>query len=96
MARCTLAKHAAIAVLLLVVSCVPAFAETTTSSTASSTKATEALQPFFEQFCYDCHGPDAEEAGLNFAELLSQHPIVRNRETWHRVMQLLELKAMPP
>ena len=92
MARCTLAKHAAIAALLLIVLCVPAFAETTTSST----KTTEALQPFFEQFCFDCHGPDSEEAGLNFAELLSQHPIVRNRETWHRVIQLLELKAMPP
>ena len=92
MMRFTLPKRVAIAALLLIVPSVPAFAETP----AHSAKTTEALGLAFEEFCTGCHGPDVEEAGLNFADLLPQQPIVRNRDTWHRVMQMLEMGRMPP
>ena len=56
----------------------------------------EAVRLAFEEYCVGCHGPDLEEAGMDFTNLLPQQPIVRNRNTWRRVMQMLELNRMPP
>ena len=54
------------------------------------------LEPLFAQFCFQCHGSTTQTAGINLAALVTQHPLVRNRETWERVIAALELGRMPP
>ena len=54
------------------------------------------LTPFFKESCYLCHGPLIQTAGLDLSELVSQLPLVKNRDTWKRVMGALEVGKMPP
>ncbi|MEM8681443.1 MAG: DUF1587 domain-containing protein, partial [Planctomycetota bacterium] len=48
------------------------------------------------EYCFDCHSGDSPEANLNLEVLLTETPLVRNRDDWRRTMQVIELKAMPP
>ena len=49
-----------------------------------------------EQSCHVCHGPNSQQGGINFADLVAQKPFVRNRETWSRVIRAVESGIMPP
>ena len=55
-----------------------------------------AIKPLVEQFCFQCHGSQIQTAGINLAALIGQQPLVRNRETWSRVIGALEVGKMPP
>lgn len=48
------------------------------------------------QHCAACHSAASPAAGIDFASLLEQQPLVRNRETWERVIAVVEAKRMPP
>ena len=54
--------------------------------------------PLFEQYCFGCHGPDKKtaQAGINLETLSAEEPLVRNGETWGRVIAALEVGLMPP
>ena len=54
------------------------------------------LTAFLEESCYLCHGPLIQTAGINLSVLVSQRPLVKNRDTWKRVMGALEVGKMPP
>lgn len=58
--------------------------------------ASSAIEALLDQFCYRCHGPDSQESGINFATLVQQRPLVRNRETWAKAIRALEAGSMPP
>ena len=49
-----------------------------------------------EKYCFACHGAETQTAGINLHALVDQHPLVRNRETWQRVMNAVEVGKMPP
>ena len=51
---------------------------------------------FVEQYCLRCHGSQTQTAGIDLAALLEQHPLVRNRDTWSRVIETLGVGKMPP
>ena len=55
-----------------------------------------AAAPLLDRYCARCHGPQTQTAGLNLTALASQRPLVRNRETWTRVIDALEVGKMPP
>ena len=55
-----------------------------------------ALGELLEQNCHLCHGPLTQTAGVNFAGLVSELPLVRNRELWERVIGAIEVGKMPP
>ena len=55
-----------------------------------------AAEPILEQFCYGCHGPNSQQSGINFADLLTQRPLVKDHETWTRAIRALESGSMPP
>ena len=65
------------------------------SSPARSQDAHE-LIPLFAENCYLCHGPLTQTAGLNLSKLMSEVPLVRNRDVWQRVIGALEVGKMPP
>ena len=54
------------------------------------------IAPLVEEFCYRCHGPQTQSAGINLASLVQVRPFVRNRHTWDRVVGVLDVKRMPP
>ena len=54
------------------------------------------FQPLVEQYCLACHGARTQTAGVNLAAMVAERPLVRNRETWTRVIGALEVGKMPP
>lgn len=50
----------------------------------------------FGKYCYDCHGADAQEANLNIESLLTNRPLIKNYDDWGRIIEIVEMGAMPP
>ena len=69
-----------------------------TAATASAQTAADAhaVAPLAEQYCFRCHGPQTQTAGIDLATLVTERPLVRNRETWVRVIEALDEGEMPP
>ena len=79
----------------------PAGGEQTLASTEATAKAAEIdyqteIQPFFKQYCFDCHGADTQEAGLELNRETSLAEILQNRKAWDKVYQHVKIGAMPP
>ncbi|MDP6580272.1 MAG: DUF1592 domain-containing protein [Vicinamibacterales bacterium] len=54
------------------------------------------IAPLVEEHCYRCHGPETQSAGINLSTLVTERPLVKQRDTWNRVVGMLEMKRMPP
>ena len=54
------------------------------------------LDTLTRTYCVGCHGARTPTAGIDFTALLSQQPLVRNKETWERVIAVAESGRMPP
>ncbi len=54
------------------------------------------VEPILEMYCFGCHGPEAQQSGINFAGLLTQRPLVKSRQTWARAIRALVSESMPP
>ena len=52
------------------------------AASAQTDAAAHAVAPLAEQYCFRCHGPQTQTAGINLATLVTERPLVRNRETW--------------
>jgi hypothetical protein len=64
---------------------------------AKSAYATPAeLAPLLKENCHLCHSEALQTGGLNLAGLIDELPLVKNRETWNRVIGALEVGKMPP
>ena len=58
--------------------------------------AAHELGVLFEENCSSCHGPETQTAGINLTSLVEETPLVKNLETWRRVIGALEVGKMPP
>ena len=65
-------------------------------SSAQESAESNEIAPLVEQFCSRCHGPETQSAGINLATLVTVRPLVRNRDTWNRVVGMLDMRRMPP
>ena len=70
----------------LLIAAPPVFAET----------AEKSLEPILEEYCFDCHDPETKKGEVDLVGMLKQKPLVRNLESWERVMEALREKKMPP
>ncbi|MEX2173324.1 MAG: DUF1592 domain-containing protein [Pirellulaceae bacterium] len=52
--------------------------------------------PFLKKHCYDCHGPDVQEAEIGFHDYLDLAKVMGDERTWTRVLQMIETGVMPP
>ena len=84
--------RAGVAVLVLT----GAFGAAAGAASAQTDAGAHPVAPLAEQFCYRCHGPQTQTAGIDLATLAAERPLVRNRETWTRVIEALEEGKMPP
>ena len=48
------------------------------------------------QYCFQCHDAQTQTAGINLEGLILQRPLVRNHQTWTRVIDAVEIGKMPP
>jgi hypothetical protein len=54
------------------------------------------IQPLLNRLCLDCHGPDYQEAEINLALYDSPESILKHRESWGKISEMLQFGAMPP
>lgn len=61
-----------------------------------STAETHGLKEYLSQHCFRCHGEKKAKGGLDLAKLISQQPLIKNREQWNHVIDLITASDMPP
>ena len=54
------------------------------------------VEPLLKTYCLDCHGPDKQENGVRIDDLDLDFVWGRDRETWHDILDMLNLGDMPP
>ena len=54
------------------------------------------VQPFFKTYCYECHGPETQEGGVEFHQYPNGDAITADRKLWTKVFDLVKVGAMPP
>jgi hypothetical protein len=54
------------------------------------------VQPLLNRLCLECHGPKHEEAEINLGMYDSAESVLKNRETWSKISEMLQFGAMPP
>ncbi|MCH2210841.1 MAG: DUF1592 domain-containing protein [Fuerstiella sp.] len=56
----------------------------------------EPLNSYFNNYCIECHGADEQMAGIAVHKTGSQHELLKQRQSWQRVLKMVRLGAMPP
>ena len=56
----------------------------------------EKIQPILKSACLECHSGAEADAGLALSNFKSSKSILKERQTWEKVIQRLELEDMPP
>ena len=62
----------------------------------AQTEAAHELTTLLEENCLTCHGAAIQTAGINLSALLEDRPLVKNLDTWRRIIGVLEVGNMPP
>lgn len=71
-------------------------AMTAPAARAGAASAADGIEPLLAQYCFRCHGAQTQQGGIDLAAAVAQRPLVRNRETWRRAAQAIEIGMMPP
>lgn len=66
------------------------------SPTADEKFWDESLQPFLQEFCYDCHSGGGAEADIDFEKYESAAHLSDERPRWNQIRGMIEIGAMPP
>jgi hypothetical protein len=61
-----------------------------------SLDASEPLSRHLQTHCIRCHGEKKAKGGLNLSQLLTEQPLIKNREQWNHVIDLVKAAEMPP
>jgi len=56
----------------------------------------KSVAPFLKTYCFECHGPETQEEGLEFHKLTDEKSVFAARKLWEKVHRMLESDAMPP
>ncbi|PHS05660.1 MAG: hypothetical protein COA78_15125 [Blastopirellula sp.] len=52
--------------------------------------------PLLKQYCYECHDSTSSYGDLDLEALITEQPLVVNRQHWLNVIQQLKIRSMPP
>lgn len=52
--------------------------------------------PLLNTYCIECHGNDSSSGELNIEKMITQRPLVINREQWINVIEQAKNRVMPP
>ncbi len=53
------------------------------------------MQPLLERYCYRCHGPATQTAGIDFAAFRDRQSILEKRRLFVRALELVRSREMP-
>ena len=56
----------------------------------------DAIRPIIESACFDCHGDDSGEAGINLDTEKSIPEFLEASKKWRKVVREIESRSMPP
>ncbi|MFK7820991.1 MAG: DUF1592 domain-containing protein [Planctomycetaceae bacterium] len=56
----------------------------------------EKIFPFLETHCFDCHGDNDGDAGLNLAVYTNAADVTDNRKVFEHIYRMINAEAMPP
>ncbi len=65
-----------------------------TAAAAENDEFGSVVQPFLQQHCFACHGPEKQKSGIRYDRLTGFQPDARN--LWTMVHEQLSAGAMPP
>lgn len=51
---------------------------------------------FLEEYCFSCHAGDQPAAELSLDSYTDNHSLIKDREVWDRVLDMVETTQMPP
>ena len=51
---------------------------------------------FLEQYCFSCHAGDQPAAELSLDSFTDTHSLIKNRDVWERVLDMVTTAQMPP
>ena len=54
------------------------------------------IRPLLETYCYRCHNPELQTAGVIFSEYRNHASVIRARPVWLRALRVLRENEMPP
>lgn len=54
------------------------------------------VRPLLAKYCVDCHGPNAQEADIDFAKIDSMAGVRKEPKTWQKALVVLANGDMPP
>lgn len=54
------------------------------------------IQPFLEQYCIKCHGPEKAKGKVDFSLIRTEADVAEQFELWETVVDVLEFEEMPP
>lgn len=63
---------------------------------ASAQLSPAAMQPFLQEHCYSCHGPEKQKGDIRLDTLSRSLEDIQTVETWQLVLDLIESGEMPP
>jgi hypothetical protein len=64
--------------------------------TAPATGFREALSPFIQKHCLDCHGGEKPKAGISFEKLPDGMEVLAEARKWEKALAMLRARKMPP
>jgi hypothetical protein len=54
------------------------------------------IKPILSEYCYSCHGEGQKEGGLSLDTFASDDALLRDRDSWHKVLKKVRSGTMPP
>ena len=66
------------------------------SGGVASLASSKPLSAHLQTHCVRCHGEKKAKGGLNLSQLLGEQPLIKNREQWNHVIDLVKSREMPP
>lgn len=54
------------------------------------------IRPILEKHCFDCHGEEKQKGDVNLASFTEYGQINEARETWQKVLEMVQAFEMPP
>ena len=54
------------------------------------------IAPLLQRHCFACHGPKTAKGGLTLHQFADEQAVLKSRDRWESVLEMLESEVMPP
>lgn len=67
-----------------------------TAFAAPEEEFTGEIRPILEKYCFECHGPEKHKGDLILTTYTNYTQVTEARETWQKVLEMVQAFEMPP